>query len=111
MQLDYENKEVIAAHLELMLNTALPDTDETYKLLSSIEVYKIAPDELSKSMENEQQIYDTPCKQVDYGPVYCQPSDDEKKIYEEFEGKRFRKLFHNEIELVPTFICTLVCLL
>ncbi|XP_065899303.1 uncharacterized protein [Dysidea avara] len=107
-KLDYENKEVIVAHLESMLNTALSDTDTdgTYELLnrcdastSSIEVYKIAPDELSKSMEMEQQIYDTPCKKVDCGPVYCQPSDDEKKIYEEFEGKRFRKLFHKEIKI------------
>jgi len=90
-----------------MLNTALPDTDETYELLnrcdasaSSIEVYKMAPDELTKYMEMEQQIYATPCKQVDYGPVYCQPSDNIKKIYEEFEGERFRKLFHKEIKLV-----------
>jgi len=88
-----------------MLNTALSDTDETYEPLgkcdgyaSSVEVYEIAPDEVTKFMEMEQQIYEAPCKQVDYGPVYYQPSNNEKKIYEEFEGKRFHKLLHKEIK-------------
>jgi len=94
-----------------MLNTALPDTNETYELLnrcdastSSVEVYKIAPGEVTKCMEIEEQIYATPCIEMDCGPLYCQPSDNEKEIYEEFEGKRFRKLCHKEIELVLAFI-------
>jgi len=98
---------VIAAHMESLLNTALSNIPGDYELPSirddsipSAEVYKMAPDEVSKSMDIEQQIYDTPCKPEDCGPVYCQPSDDEKKIYEDFEGKRFRKLFCKEIELV-----------
>jgi len=111
IQLDYENKEVVAAHVESMLNTALSDTNETYELLnrcdastSSVDVYKIATDELTKSMEIEEQIYATPCIEMDCGPLYCQPSDNEKKIYEEFKGKRFRKLCHKEIELVLAFM-------
>ena len=57
-----------------------------------------APYEIAVSMEAEQQIYETPCEdEEDYGPVYQKPPSDEQKIYEEFEGKRLHKLFHNEI--------------
>ena len=105
---------MIAAHLESMLKTALSANDETYEVLnrcdastSSVEAYKIAPDELSKSMDIEQQIYDTAYRPEDHGPLYCQPSNDEKKIYDDFEGKRFRKLFYKEIELVDTLLCVL----
>ena len=35
-----------------------------------------------------------------YGPLYCEPSSDEQKIYEEFEEKMFCKLHHSEIRLV-----------
>ena len=49
-------------------------------------------------MEAEQQIYETPYEdEENYGPIYSAPSSDEQKIYEEFEGKRFRKLYHIEI--------------
>ncbi|XP_065904641.1 uncharacterized protein [Dysidea avara] len=98
-KLDYENKEVIDAHVKSILNTTLPNTDGKYERLSPIEAYKIAPEELTKSMEMEQQVYATPCKHVDCGAVYCQPSNNEQKIYEEFEGKRFCKVFHEEIEI------------
>ena len=30
-------------------------------------------------------------------PAYCTPSSDEQKIFEEFEGKRFHKLYHHDI--------------
>ena len=106
LQLDYENKEVIDAHVKSILNTTLPNTDGKYERLSPIEAYKIAPEELTKSMEMEQQVYATPCKHVDCGAVYCQPSNNEQKIYEEFEGKRFCQVFHEEIELVIVFTCT-----
>ncbi|XP_065896150.1 ephrin type-A receptor 4a-like isoform X2 [Dysidea avara] len=57
-----------------------------------------APYEIAVSMEAEQHIYETPCEdEEDYGPVYQKPPSDEQKIYEEFEGKRLCKLFHNEI--------------
>jgi len=87
--------ETIAADVESLLYTALSDIDDTY---DRVGIYKIAPYEVTKFIELEQQIYATPCKKVDYGPVYYQPPDNEKKIYEEFEGKRFRKLFHKEIK-------------
>ena len=49
-------------------------------------------------MEVEQQIYETPCEdEEDYGPIYSVPSSNEQKIYEEFEGKRFRHLYSAEI--------------
>ena len=30
-------------------------------------------------------------------PSYCAPSSDEQKVFEEFEGKRFNKLYHKDI--------------
>jgi len=57
-----------------------------------------APYEIAESIEDEQQIYETPCEiEENIGPVYQEPSSDEHKIYEEFEGKRFRRLSHYEI--------------
>ena len=57
-----------------------------------------APYEMVESIESEQQVYETPCEgEQSIGPVYCAPSSDEKKIYEEFEGKRFRKLYSEEL--------------
>ena len=51
-------------------------------------------------MEKEEVIYNTPCEdEGNCGPIYCEPPCDEHKIYEEFEGKRFRKLYHKEIWL------------
>ena len=56
-----------------------------------------SPYEMVESLEAEQQIYDTPCEgEESIGPIYHEPSSDEQKIYEEFEGKRFRKLCHEE---------------
>ena len=53
---------------------------------------------MAESIEAEQQIYETPCEcEETAGPIYCIPSSDEQKIYEEFEGKKFRKLHHEEI--------------
>ena len=57
--------------------------------------------EMNKSTRAVQNEYTTPYKDDgDYGPLYCVPSFDEQKIYEEFEGKMFRKLQHDEIMLV-----------
>ena len=56
--------------------------------------------EIARSMEEEKVIYSTPCEdEGDYGPVYCEPPCDEHKIYTEFEGKKFRKLYSKEIWL------------
>ena len=56
--------------------------------------------ELTRSIEKEEEVYNTPYEdEGNCGPVYCEPPSDEKKIYAEFEGKRFRKLYHKEIWL------------
>ena len=58
----------------------------------------VAPYEMAVTMETEQHIYETPCEdEEDYDQIYQRPPSDEQKIYEEFEGKRMRKLLHNEI--------------
>ena len=57
--------------------------------------------DITKSLEDEEEIYNTPYEdEQSYGPVYSEPPCDERKIYAEFEGKRFRKLYHKEIWLV-----------
>ena len=62
------------------------------------EVPSASPFEMAESIEAEQQIYETPCENEEsIGPTYCVPSTDEQKIYEEYEGKRFRKLYHKEL--------------
>ena len=54
--------------------------------------------EMAESIKAEQLIYDTPCEgEESMGPIYYAPSSDEQKIYEEFEGKCFHKLHHNEL--------------
>ena len=61
------------------------------------ELPSASPYEMAELIEAEQQIYETPCEgEESIGPIYCTPSSDEQKIYEEFEGKRFRKLHQNE---------------
>ena len=67
----------------------------------SHELPTVSPDEMAESMKAEQQIYETPYEdEENYGPVYSVPSSDEQKIYEEFEGKRFRKLYQGELKFV-----------
>ena len=54
--------------------------------------------EMVESIEAEKKIYETPCEgEESIGPIYCVPPPDERKIYEEFEGKRFRKIHHEEL--------------
>ena len=58
------------------------------------------PLEITKSIEEEAVIYSTPYEdEGTHGPIYCEPPREEHKIYAEFEGKRFRKLYHKEIWL------------
>ena len=53
---------------------------------------------LSQWRQNNRYVYETPYEdEENYGPIYSAPSSDEQKIYEEFEGKRFRKLHHTKI--------------
>ena len=58
------------------------------------------PQEIAKSIAEEEAIYSTPfdCEQSN-GPIYRDPPSDEHKIYEEYEGKRFQKLYRKEIWL------------
>ena len=50
-------------------------------------------------------IYSTPCEdEGSYGPTYCEFPCDELKIYEEFEGKRFHKLYHKGIWLDNSYV-------
>ena len=64
------------------------------------EISSPPPQEMAKSVEEEEVIYSTPCEdEGNYGPIYFEPPCDEHKIYAEFEGKRFRKLYHKEIWL------------
>ena len=69
----------------------------------SVDWYEVSsppPQELVRSIEKEEEIYNTPYEDDEnYGPVYCEPPLDEQKIYAEFEGKRFCKLYHKEIWL------------
>ena len=84
-------------------NTVIPAPYEVPTTLSksTVGIYEMespSPFAIAESMEDDQQIYDTPCEDEEpSGPVYCKPPSDEHKIYEEFEGKRFRKIFHTEI--------------
>jgi len=56
---------------------------------------------MTEPMRTKQNVYTTPYyDDGNYGPLYCEPSSDEHKIYEEFEGKNLRKIHHNEIRLV-----------
>lgn len=57
-----------------------------------------SPPNMMGSLRAEQNIYSTPYYK-DEDRLYCQPSSDEQKIYEEFAGKLFHKLYHNEIRL------------
>ena len=54
--------------------------------------------EVAVSMEEEQKIYDTPCEDDEnYGPIYCEPPNEEEKLYAVFEGKKLQKLYHKDI--------------
>ena len=51
-------------------------------------------------LKEEQKIYETPCEDDNYGPIYTEPPTEVEKIYEIFEGKRFSKLYHQNIRYV-----------
>jgi len=73
---------------------------------SAYEMSDISPYAIANSLEDEQQIYDTPFEDEDsYGPIYYEPPSNLQKIYEEFEGKKFRKLYHHEIRFVSANLC------
>ena len=83
-----------------ILNAALCSMDGTCEPYyeNSANWYEVPSQALAKSIEEEEEIYNTPYEvEGNYGPVYCEPPNDEQKIYAEFEGKKFRKLYHKEI--------------
>ena len=81
-----------AASYEIPIDVKPYAANDLYELPSA------SPYEMAESIEVEQQIYETPCEgEGTIGPIYSVPSSDEQKIYEEFEGKRFRKLYHKDI--------------
>jgi len=72
---------------------------------SMYEMPKFLPNTMMISLETEKQIYDDPLEiQKDYGPIYHEPPSNVKKIYEEFEGKRFHKISHHEVRYVVLYI-------
>jgi len=93
-----------------VLEKIIPSMNGTYEIarpydlpVSVFEMSAPAPHAIINctSLETEQLIYDTPFEDEDsYGPIYYEPPLNISKIYEEFEGKRFRKLYHREIRFV-----------
>ena len=91
--------------MESLLAIAFPEVDNLYDDVHSYNAskgtYHMSPHEVAKSLETEETIYDTPYQnKVDFDVVYRTPADNEQKIYEEFAGKKFRRLYHKEIKLV-----------
>ncbi|XP_065899217.1 uncharacterized protein [Dysidea avara] len=96
------NKESV--DIESMLAVALPEVPDAYDEVVSYDksrgIYYMSSQDVAKSLQTEKQIYGTPCNnKQDYGPIYCSPSDDETKLYQEFEGKKFQNLCHKEMKV------------
>ena len=52
----------------------------------------------TESTVAEEPFYHTLCEgEGSIGQIYNAPSSDEQKVYKEFEGKRFKKLYHEEL--------------
>jgi len=87
-----------------LIAIALSDVDIIYDVVNYDNVkgiYYMSSNDIAKSQQTEESIYDTPYSNIeDCGPIYSMPADNERKIYEEFAGKRFRKLLHKGIKLV-----------
>ena len=79
-------------------NELIPSIAQPGLSNNGYEVPDVSHYEITESLEAEKKIYETPCEgEESIGPVYCVPPPDEQKIYEEFEGKRFRKIHHKEL--------------
>ena len=98
-----------------MLEVALSSIEGIYEMattqytlpVSAYEMSDISPYAIANSLDAEKQIYETPFEDEDsYGPIYYEPPSNLQKIYEEFEGKRFRKLYHREIRFDIRFPLT-----
>ena len=74
---------------------------QQYELPTSLVDKAATPSPSNTAPRAKQNVYSTPYKdEGNYGPLYHEPSSDEQKIYEYFEGKIFRKLNHDEIRSV-----------
>ena len=72
-----------------------------YELPTSLVDKAATPSPPNTALRVKQNVYSTPYgDEGNYGSLYREPSSDEQKIYEHFEGKMFHKLHHNEIRLV-----------
>jgi len=98
-----------------MLEVALSSMEGVYEMASpqyalpvcAYEMSEISPCAIANSLETEKEIYETPFEDEESnGPIYYEPPSNLQKIYEEFEGKRFRKLYHRQIRFDITFLCT-----
>ena len=78
--------------------------EETVSSMEEVYAYAVRQSN-TVQVEDEQKIYDTPYEDDDCGPIYTKPPKVVEKIYETFEGRRFRKLYHQSIR----YACT-VCI-
>ena len=91
---------ILNAALSTMDRTREPVRYESFITWHDDEPNFPTPQDMARSMDEEEQIYNTPYEdEGNYGPIYYEPPSDEHKIYEEFEGKKFRKLYHEDIRL------------
>ncbi|XP_065899406.1 ephrin type-A receptor 4-like isoform X2 [Dysidea avara] len=85
--------------VKMPLPYEIPLLEVLERSLNKYEIPTASPYELAQSMEQEKSIYETVTfDNKDYGPAYQKPPFEEKKIYEEFEGKIFRKLLRKEVK-------------
>ena len=69
------------------------------------EVSGPSPQEMPRSMEEDEGKYCTLYEDEEtFGPIYCEPPCDEHKIYAQFEGEKFNKIYREEIWLA-TQLC------
>ena len=73
------------------------------------EVSSLSSQDMPRSIEEEEGIYSTPCEDEEtFGPIYCEPPCDEHKIYAQFEGEKFNKIYREEIWLatqIRMYVC------
>lgn len=97
LEVENDSSEIKPAREPLPYETPL--LEALVHSLSKYEMPSATPHELAQSMEKEKSIYETVTfDNKNYGPAYQKPPFEEQKIYKEFEGKKFRKILHKEVE-------------
>ena len=73
------------------------------------EVLCPSPQEMPRSVEENEgkncTLYED---EETFGPIYCEPPCDEHKIYAQFEGEKFNKIYREEIWLatqIRMYVC------